>query len=160
MKAALRIAAMLVACAATLGAAATELRPFGPTTLAQVKREHAGKPFVLALWSLHCAPCREEMAAWRELRARYPSVPIVLVAADQPDERDRVESFLAKNNPGTVDAFVFEDEFEERIRFAIDPRWRGELPRAYFFGADHKPEVKSGLPERAWLDRWFTAAAK
>jgi thiol-disulfide isomerase/thioredoxin len=160
VNAALRVAAMVLACAASLGAAATELRSFGPTTLAQVKREHAGKPFVLALWSVHCAPCLEEMAVWRELRARYPSVPIVLVAADVPDERERVQRFLAKNDPGSVEAFVFEDEFEERIRFGIDPRWRGELPRAYFFGADHRPDVKSGLPERAWLDRWFTAASR
>ncbi|MBX6392735.1 MAG: TlpA family protein disulfide reductase [Burkholderiales bacterium] len=136
------------------GAAAENLRSFNADSFEQIRTAHAGKPFVLAFWSIYCAPCREEMGLWRALRERYPGVPIVLVSTDLPPEWPKVQRFLAQYNPGPVEHWAFADEYVERLRFSVDPKWRGELPRAYFFDARHAVQVRTGV-EPQWMNDWF-----
>jgi hypothetical protein len=87
-------------------------------------------------------------------------VRVVLIAADDPAEAERARRFLAQNDPGSVERWQYADEFEERIRFSIDPKWRGELPRSYFFDANHAVVTRTGVPDARWTERWFAAAAK
>lgn len=140
-------------------APAGELLPFDAGTLAALRRTYAGKPFVLAFWSLHCEPCREEMAEWNAVKRKFPSLPIVLVSTDTLADRALIEKFFAKYPPGPVQKRVFADAFSERVRYAVDKSWRGELPRSYFFDAAHKAEVKSGRVERAWIAAWASGVS-
>jgi hypothetical protein len=136
------------------------LRPFDAASLDAIRSAHAGKPFVLALWSVYCEPCREEMALWKVIRRKYPHVPVVLVSTDAPAERALVEKFLARNNPGRVESWAFADDFSERVRFAIDRGWRGELPRTYFFDSSHQAIARSGALDRAWVEDWLSRQAR
>jgi len=147
------VAVSLTASAAPL--ARGDPRAFDAMSLAAIKTAYAGRPFVLAFWSIHCAPCLEDMADWRALRQRYPGVAILLVNTDAPTEGKRVAAALARHPPGSVEKWVFADEFAERIRYSIDRAWRGELPRTYFYDADHTVHVVSGRLDRAWADAWF-----
>jgi thiol-disulfide isomerase/thioredoxin len=147
------LAGLLAAAAAA--AAAHELRPFRAETVEAVRQAQAGKPFVLAFWSIYCEPCREEMADWRALRRRYPDLRIVLVSTDPPNERAAVTAFLARYDPGRVETWMFDDEFVERIRYAVDRTWRGELPRTYLFDAAHRAEARSGRLDRQWVEGWL-----
>ncbi|HEX4943101.1 MAG TPA: TlpA disulfide reductase family protein [Usitatibacteraceae bacterium] len=157
----LGLALLLLGLAAAAAPGATDdPRPFDARSLEAIRRTHAGRPFVLSLWSVHCEPCAREMPLWRELRARYPGVPVVLVATDGPPELDRIRTFLRRNDPGPVEHWRYADEFEERIRFAIDPKWRGELPRTYFHDAAHKVEAVSGMPDAKWIENWFSRMAR
>jgi thiol-disulfide isomerase/thioredoxin len=133
---------------------------FDARSLETIRRAYAGRPFVLSLWSVHCEPCRHEMPLWRELQARYPDVRVVLVAADNPGEGERIKRFLERHDPGPVERWRYADDFEERIRHSIDPKWRGELPRTYFFDAAHKVEARTGVPDEKWTREWFARAAK
>ena len=158
MRAAARVLAVLaVAWAAATSAA--EMRVFGPGSLESIRRAHAGRPFVLSFWSVHCEPCAREMAVWREMQARHPDVKVVLVATDGPEEADRVEAFLRRHDPGPAERWRYADAFVEKIRYAIDPKWRGELPRTYFHDGEHRVEAVSGLPDPKWLEAWFVSAA-
>ena len=40
-------------------------------------------------------------------------------------------------------------------RYAIDPAWRGELPRSYLFDAAHKRAAHSGLMNETQLRDWL-----
>lgn len=153
----LTAAVVLFVCAAAR--AQEPLRPFDATSLNGVLEQHAGKPFVLALWSIHCAPCREEMAYWKEFRQRYPNVPIVLVSTDLPEEWSDVRRFLVRYDPGPVERWAFADEYVERLRYSIDPKWRGELPRTYFYDANHVAQGRSGKIDVGWLNDWFSRHA-
>lgn len=137
-------------------AAGAELQTFDAKSLDTIRAAHAGKPFVLAFWSVYCEPCREEMALWKSLRSKYPGVPVVLVTTDPPEERAAVVKFLARHNPGRVEHWAFADEFSERVRYAVDRSWRGELPRTYLFDAAHQSLARSGVPDRRWIDDWFS----
>ncbi len=133
---------------------AAELLPFDANSLASLRKTHAGRPFVLAFWSLHCEPCRDEMAEWNAVKRRHPSLPVILVSTDTPSDGRMIETFFAKYPPGAVQKWVFADAFTERVRYAVDKSWRGELPKSYFFDAAHKIEAKSGRVNRTWIEAW------
>src|SRR5262249_43377094 len=102
------------------------MRPFGTDTLAAIKSRYANRPFVLAFWSIHCAPCLDDMATWRSLRERFPEVPIVLVSTDPPAEQSAMHKALSRFPPGNVETWAFADDFVERTRYAVDRNGRGE----------------------------------
>lgn len=151
--------ARLVLCLAATSAWAAGYAPFDATSVERIKRQHAGKPFVLAFWSITCEPCREEMHVWKAMRAKHPGVPIHLVAADPGTTPRELARFLAQHDPGTVTRWSFADAFVERVRHSVDPKWRGELPRTYFFDADHRPLAHSGVISAVDADAWFAKHA-
>jgi len=147
---------LVLALALAAGVAqARELKPYTTASLDAIRAQHAGRPFVLAFWSIYCEPCREEMAEWKALRRRHPGVPVVLVSTDLPAERAAVTAFLARFDPGDVDTWMFADEFTERLRYSVDRSWRGELPRTYLYDAGHRPLAKSGRFDRRWIGEWL-----
>jgi thiol-disulfide isomerase/thioredoxin len=145
----------LVLCFGVSSVSAGDLRPFTAKSLDELRRENAGKPFVVAFWSLHCAPCKEELAVLKTLHGKHPSLPIVLVATDPPQQKDAIRQFLSQYELGKLQTWSLAEDFDERIRFAIDRRWRGELPRTYFFDAAHRSTAHSGLVDAGWLETWL-----
>ena len=147
---------ILLLCAAG-GAAADHitLRPFDADSMAAIRAQYAGRPFVLAFWSTTCEPCRKEMTLWRGLKLRYPQMPVVLVAAEGPADQAAITAFLMRYNPGPVQHWMFADEFAERVRYSVDKSWRGEMPRTYFFDSTHAAEPHSGLLDRRMAEQWF-----
>lgn len=147
---------LLLLCAAG-GAAADHitLRAFDADSMAAIRAQYAGRPFVLAFWSTTCEPCRKEMTLWRGLKLRYPQMPVVLVATEGPADQAAITAFLVRYNPGPVQHWMFADEFVERVRYSVDKGWRGELPRTYFFDAAHVATANSGLLDRRTVEQWF-----
>jgi thiol-disulfide isomerase/thioredoxin len=133
------------------------LKPFDAASPEKIRRMHAGRAYLAVFWSLYCEPCRAEMAHWGELQRKHPRVPILLVATDGPEERSNVQKFLRQHNLGRVDTWMFADEFAERVRHAVDPAWRGELPRTYLVDAKHRAIAHSGRIDLEALGRWMAA---
>ena len=156
-----RVLLFLALAFAAMHASAAGYRPFDAGSLERIKKAHAGKPFVLAFWSVTCEPCREEMPVWKAMRAKHSRIPIVLVAADSPSPSAsrEIARFLAQHDPGPVERWAFADDFVERVRHSVDPKWRGELPRTYFFDADHRPLAHSGVISAGDADAWFARQA-
>jgi thiol-disulfide isomerase/thioredoxin len=149
--------------AAAIGAAsapALELRTFNAGSLAAIKQAHAGRPFMVAFWSVSCEPCREEMMIVADLHRRFPQVPIVLVAADAPAHREAVARFLGGYKLGRIETWQFGEESMERLRYSVDKSWAGELPRSYFFNAAHEATAHSGVVDAKWLGDWLAQAEK
>ena len=61
-------------------------RPFVSGSLQKIVAERQGKPFILAVWSVTCTHCPEELKALGKLKAAHPALDIVLVAADAPED--------------------------------------------------------------------------
>lgn len=142
------------------GLAEAEVRPFGPGSLQQIQAERSGKPFILALWSATCTHCPSELKALGELSRQHPGLDIVLVAADTPAETPQLEKLAADYGLGRQAQWVFADAQPEKLRFAIDRRWYGELPRTYFFDAQHRREAGSGVMPAERLERWVREHVK
>jgi thiol-disulfide isomerase/thioredoxin len=140
---------------AAQGAQAIEFRDFDAKSIATIRATQAGRPFVLAFWSIYCKPCRDELGQWGPLQRRYPNIQIILVATDSLANRAILTKILSGHELSAVQTWAFADEFEERVRFAVDRSWRGELPRTYLFDSAHRMEVRSGPAELTWLEPWL-----
>jgi thiol-disulfide isomerase/thioredoxin len=148
-----RATLLLLALLTGAAAQAVELRPFVAGSMQQIRAAHAGRPFVLALWSLTCSHCQEELAQLGTLQRRHPELNVVLISTDTPDDAKALTATLARHGLARAEAWVYADAFVERLRFEIDPRWGGELPRTYFFDHAHAVTVRSGALAPAELER-------
>ena len=132
-----------------------DLQVFGPGSMRDIERAHAGSPFVVAVWATDCPPCRRELELLGTFAKRHPDVPVVLIATDPPGNAGAVEEVLASFELPGAEALQFGDAGAERLRHAIDPTWRGEMPRTYLYGHDGTRAGVSGPISDALLERWL-----
>lgn len=147
------LAALLALVAAT--ASAGELRPFTGDSLPAIQQQFAGRPFILTLWSLTCHHCAKELQTLGKLARSERKLPLVIVSTDTPDDARELRAALKRHGLDRFDTWVFADAVPERLRYAIDPAWRGELPRSYLFDVAHRREAHSGLLNEAQLKAWL-----
>lgn len=105
--------------------------------------DYRGRPILVAFWAVWCAPCRRELAALAELRARLADARIEILAVNLGDNPERIASFLeqypAPNLPVLLD----------RDKSAAAPWHVRGLPVAY--AIDRSGSLKLGaLGERDW----------
>src|SRR3990167_4395835 len=136
--------------------AAHEIKPFVRGSYQQIVAARQGKPFIVNFWSLTCSYCMVELAMLKKLIKKYPVLDLVLVSTDTPEEEKSVSATLAKFSLGKAEAWVFADSYTERLRFEIDKKWQGELPRPHFFGAKNNGgDAVSGKVEQDEAERWI-----
>ena len=140
-------------------ATASDLRTFGPEGMRIIEKENAGVRFIVALWSTDCPPCRRELAMLGAFAVTYPDVPIVLLATDPPDNAKAVVQVLASLQPPGADVWQFGDAGAERLRHAIDPGWRGEMPRSYLYSQDGERVGISGPISQDLLEHWLEGSS-
>jgi len=142
--------------AAAVNAAAQELHPFVSGSIKEIAASRQGKPYILGLWSLTCTHCRDELSILSGLKKKYPALDLVLISTDTPADRTEILATLQQVALGNEQAWVFADDFVERLRFEIDPKWHGELPRTYLYGATGFRAFSGKIDPRE-LERWISA---
>ncbi len=140
-------------------AQAAELRPFDRGEMARLLATHEGHPFALVLWSIDCPHCKNTLRQFSALARTNPGIDLVVVNTDNLGERKTIATMLAATGLAKADTWVFGDEAPERLRFEIDRRWGGELPRTYLFDRDHHARAFSGPVEEDALKRWLAGSA-
>lgn len=136
-------------------AAGGELKPFVRGSFASILEANANRPLVVNFWSTACAPCLAEFPVWRELQAAYPEFSLVLVSTDKAKTGPRVRKVLEEHGMDGVEAWIFADPFTERLRFEVDGRWRGELPRSYLVAPDGTMWAVTGMIEEEVIGDWL-----
>jgi hypothetical protein len=131
---------------------AGDITPFGRGSWQDLRAAHAGRPLIVHLWSLTCAPCLAELPHWRTLAG---GADLVLVSTDSMEQAPRLKSTLARAGLGGVESWAFADPFTERLRFEIDRRWHGELPRTLLIAADGTTQAMTGTVESGALAAWL-----
>lgn len=136
-------------------AVAQELKPFVRGSHQQIADARAGKPFIVAFWSVNCTYCGGELAMFGKLLKKYPGLDLVLVSTDAPSDGKEIAAVLDRHALGRAEAWVFADSHADRLRFEVDPEWYGELPRTYLHGAKEGVRAASGKIEQADVERWL-----
>lgn len=149
------IVALLLCLSAAGASAEQEVKSFVRGSQQAIVAAHQGKPFILAVWSLDCTHCRDDLALLGKLQARYRTLDVVLVATDTPAQRSEIQTVLNRYALRRAESWVFADSYSERLRFEIDAQWYGELPRTYFFDASGGSTAVSGKIERDQVERWI-----
>ena len=143
---------------ATAGSAKEgEIRSFKRGSWQEILRAHAGQPTIVHFWGLTCGPCRVEMPQWGKLLRERTDLNLVVIDAGLiPNQVEDASDMLAKTRLAGAENWIFADPFIERLRFEIDPSWRGEIPRTILIARDGKSITIDGVADlaqvRAWLD--------
>jgi hypothetical protein len=149
------VATLLVLLSAAACAHQAEFRPFRSGSFTQLVAARPGQPFLLVLWSVTCAPCRQEFELLRDLRQAHPKMALVLVSTDDIGDRKMAAEVLSLYALEHEESWMFAEGNAAKLRYEIDPDWYGEMPRAYFYDADHGREAVSGSLDRARIESWM-----
>lgn len=128
---------------------------FDSNSLESIRAARQGRPFAMVLWSIDCTHCRTEMKTLAALKNRHPGLDLVFVSTDDQAVRGQAQSILAAEGLDGSESWIFGSDAPERLRWSIDPRWRGELPRTYLFDASHRVRGISGLVPEERLRNWL-----
>lgn len=151
-----RLAACVLALTGVSLAQAAEPLSFRADSLAQIKAQYAGRPFILSLWSVNwCGHCITELTMLGKVAKTRPTLPLVLVATDTPEFSTAIQRTLNTLGLAGKESWVFDDAIPERLRHAIDPDWQGEIPRTYLYDARHQRVAVVGALNEATLGAWL-----
>lgn len=126
-------------------------KPFTDKSFDTVMASYANEAFLVVLWSLDCPPCRNELKLLSRWKQQHPDLKMVFIATDSIELSDEAQKIIEEYGLEIADHWIFADTFVERLRHSIDPQWFGELPRSYFFDANHQATAHSGLLNAAIL---------
>ena len=133
----------------------TDLKLFDVGSFEKIVKEKDKKDHLVILWSFDCPPCIKELQKVSVLNQQYPEYQLTLINTDGLEEQARVKTLLEKYNLQALDNWIFSDTDEEKLRYDIDARWFGDLPRSYFFPVKGKIKRLKGALTSAELLELF-----
>lgn len=99
-------------------------------TLAALRaNEGTGKFRLINFWATWCAPCIAEFEEFVEINRmyRHRDFEFVAVSMNRPDEKDRVLSFLEKQQASNKN-YIFGSSKRDPLIDAFNPKWQGVAP--------------------------------
>jgi thiol-disulfide isomerase/thioredoxin len=112
---------------------AVHLKAFDIGSFEEIVVDKNKQDHLVILWSFDCPPCITELEKISELHQQFPDYQLTLINTDAVGEQVRVKKILQQFNLAGLDNWGFANSDEEKLRYDIDPRWYGDLPRSYFF---------------------------
>ena len=103
--------------------------------LQDLRTGNSGKVRLVNVWATWCGPCVSEFDDLIEtnLRFRHRDFELVTIAAQFPDEKEKVLAFLRKHHASTRN-LIFANGDKYKLMEAIDPGWEGALPHTLVLG--------------------------
>jgi thiol-disulfide isomerase/thioredoxin len=98
-------------------------------------------PTVVAFWSLDCPHCKKYLQELGELSRSHEQVQIIPVAVEPLHEE---HALVLREVRSEGRSYAYGDEVPAVLGYALDPHWRGELPRALFFDGQGNKLARSG----------------
>lgn len=144
----------VVACSLSWSVHATP-RPFDADSLHAIERARDGQPFMLVLWSLDCPPCLTELATLGRTANQLSDQRLVLISTDTTADDAEIDALMKRVGLTRFEHWRFADGFVERLRYAVDADWYGELPRVYLYPPDHARVSYSGILDDVTLGQWL-----
>jgi thiol-disulfide isomerase/thioredoxin len=154
-------AAILLALGACLAGStavcADDLRTFVRGSWKAIQEEHRGRAFVAHFWGLTCGPCRVELPEWGQLAAERKDLDLVTINADLVAGAPAAsQSFLKQAGLLNAENWLFSNQFQQRLRYEVNPEWQGEIPATVLFDRTGAATWLDGAVDfdrvRAWLD--------
>ncbi len=138
------LTSLLLACGAAYATAFLALDRASARMLTDPKAHTV--PTIVALWSTDCPHCKKNLNLFADMVKADAGLRLITVAAE-PLSTEVATALDRMNAPGK--RYVYGADSPEAIAFALDPKWRGELPRTLFFDGRGNRIAISGAVDRA-----------
>jgi thiol-disulfide isomerase/thioredoxin len=149
------VAAALLFANVALADAAIEIRPFERGSWQAIRQAHAGRPTLVHFWGVTCGPCKVELPELGKFVKAHPGVDVVMIDADLvPNTPAAVRAMVSQAGLASTENWAFGDTFAERLRYEIDPKWQGDIPRTVLIGKDGSARTIEGSAKPADLEKW------
>ncbi len=138
------------------GAGAAEIKPLRASDVEPMLAASQGKPQIVEIWSLDCSYCRENTARIVEWQKRHRDVRLTMIAMDPIDDNAAALTQVLASMPLPPQTALYAnaEAIPDKLRRALDPAWRGEMPRTLLIDARGARQASSGLLQPAALDAW------
>lgn len=161
MRAAVAGLLMTISLVSQPARAANAPRLFDGANWQTLASSHKGRPLIVHFWGFTCGNCMVEMNDWGRFAKEHPGVAIAFVNWDRRGaDESRIAQALAKAGLGNVQSFVLANGFEEKLRFAVDRDWMGELPYTRLIDSNGKATTFSGTADFKKLSQWLEAETR
>lgn len=150
------LAAVLIAVTPAAGTGQIATQTFEEGSWSRIiAKEHSG-PVIVHVWGLTCPSCLAELPSWGELAAAHPNARFVLINWDKHAYNPaRVADALRKSRLDGIENWVFREGYEEKLRYAIDPEWHGEMPYTQLRSAGGTVRTFTGKADFTDLASWI-----
>jgi thiol-disulfide isomerase/thioredoxin len=127
------VSLMAASCQLAPKADTLPVLPIQPEGIPAVLASHQGeKAVLLNIWATWCVPCVEEMPYLVRLQGEFnDDLAVVLISADFPEDRPRVDAFL--RDMGVTWQTYMKDGKDEPFILAVHPDWTGAMPATVVF---------------------------
>ena len=147
---------LLLLTFSTAASSVESVHSFIPGSMEKILSAREGKPFILVFWNLDCQYCPAELKMLSKLKLQYTDkLDVILVATDTLDDVPQLISRAENYGIQEAEQWVFASSVSERLRFEVDKRWYGEVPRTHFYDHAHKRIVKTGLVDQKFVESWL-----
>jgi thiol-disulfide isomerase/thioredoxin len=122
------------------------IHALAPDSFKQIVSQHVGKPLVILVWGLDCEYCQASFNALAAARRKHDFAVVTIATdrVDDPQARGLIRKKLEASGLG-ANMWAFGSAPMEQLRYSIDPKWRGEMPRSYWYSARGEAVAYSGV---------------
>jgi len=128
----------------TIHAQQMNIKLFAKDSYQQILNEYKQQPLILILWSVTCSSCLSEMKLIQQIHQQKPKLNIIMLSVDGPEFHQEMAEIISQKKLTEIEHWGFSEDNSPALRYAIDSRWYGELPRTYFFDSQHNKTGISG----------------
>lgn len=137
---------LLIAALFILAATAATAEPFIPLDRARARAltdpaAHT-TPAIVSFWSYDCVYCKKNLSLFAAMAKAEPRLRLITVAVEPPSP-ELAEPLDRLAIPGQ--RYAYGPESPEALAYALDPKWRGEVPRTLFFDGRGGRTAASGI---------------
>ncbi|BEV44072.1 hypothetical protein CRBSH125_02550 [Afipia carboxidovorans] len=152
---------LLVLASNATSASATEIKPFERGSWQAIRAAHAGRPTLVHFWGVTCGPCKVELPELGKFAKAHPGIDVVMIDADLvPNSIQAVTAMLTKAGLDKTERWMFGDSYAERLRYEIDPKWQGDIPRTLLIAVDGTITTIEGSADISNLEKWAASEGK
>jgi thiol-disulfide isomerase/thioredoxin len=111
------------------------------------------KGLIVHFWGVTCGPCMSEMPAWGKFAKLHPD-QVVFIQVDQAPVAN-VRNLAMKLHVDQFQNYYTSVQFDERMRYEINPSWQGETPFTVMLSRTGRQNVFAGNADFKKMTDWL-----
>jgi len=120
------------------------LKPYQNGDWSSLVKTANGTPIAIHFWGVTCPACVKEMPLWGNFVKSHQNAKVIFIQVDDVSP-ESMQKMLNKAGLEKANNYYVAAPFDDRLRFEIDPKWRGETPTTILIDKNGKATRKTGL---------------